>query len=74
MKKHDHPTTGRPLLVTRKQAAEMLGGVSIATIKRLEQAGVLRGKRLNGRSPTAQVFYAYQNVVAIAQPDERTNG
>jgi hypothetical protein len=56
----------KPLLVSRKQAAELLGGVAIATIKRLEKAGVLRGRRLNRYSPTAQVFYSYDNVVAAA--------
>lgn len=55
-----------PLLISRKQAAELLGGVTVATIKRLEKAGVLRGRRLNRHSPTAQVFYSYENVIAAA--------
>jgi len=56
-----------PLLVSRKDAARMLGGVDVSTVRRLEKAGILVPKRLNRRSPTAQVFYAYENVVAAAQ-------
>jgi hypothetical protein len=64
MKQTELPT--QPLLVSRKQAAVMLGGVSEATVKRLEEAGILRGKRLS-RKATAQVFYDYDNVVAAAK-------
>jgi hypothetical protein len=56
----------RPLLVTRKQAAALLGDISIASIKRLEEFGVLHAKRLNPRSATAQVFFDCDEVAAVA--------
>jgi hypothetical protein len=43
------------LLLTRKQAAERLGGISVSTIVRLEQEGRLQPVRLTPRS--GQVFY-----------------
>jgi hypothetical protein len=49
-------------LYPREQARQILGGVSIATLKRLEKAGVLKPIRLNKRSPTAQVFYTGVNL------------
>ncbi len=57
----------KPLLVSRKAAAAMLGGVNVATIRRLEKEGLLKPKRLSPRSPTGQVFFAYEDVVAVAQ-------
>jgi len=54
------------LLVSRKDAARMLGNVDVSTIRRLEKEGLLKPKRLNPRSPTAQVFYAIENVEAVA--------
>jgi hypothetical protein len=62
-----------PLLVSRKDTAVMLGGVDISTIRRLEKEGLLIPKRLNPRSPTAQVFYSYENVLAVAQGEGATN-
>jgi hypothetical protein len=58
--------TLKQLLVTRKDAAKMLGGISLMTLIRLEKEGLLKVRRLN-RSPSAQVFYGYDNVVAVAQ-------
>jgi hypothetical protein len=55
------------LLYTRRQAAEQLGGVSLATLKRLEEEGVLKPIRLNKRSATGQVFYRHSNLMAIAR-------
>ncbi len=59
----------KQLLVSRKDAAQMLGGVSTATIKRLEQAGVLHPRRLR-RSLSAQVFYGIEEIIAVAQGAE----
>jgi hypothetical protein len=55
------------LLYTRRQAAELLGDVSLATLKRLEDEGVLRPVRLNKRSATGQVFYRHSNLMAVVQ-------
>jgi hypothetical protein len=49
-------------LYPREQARHILGGVSIATLKRLEKVGVLKPIRLNKRSPAAQVFYMGVNL------------
>jgi len=49
-------------LYPREQARQILGGVSIATLLRLEKAGLLKPIRLNKRSPTAQVFYKGANL------------
>jgi hypothetical protein len=49
-------------LYSREQARPFLGGASIATLKRLEHAGVLQPIRRNKTSPTAQVFYTGANI------------
>jgi hypothetical protein len=49
-------------LYAREQARQILGGISIATLKRLEKASALRPIRLNKHSPTAQVFYTGVNL------------
>jgi hypothetical protein len=46
------------LLYSRKQAAELLGNISLATLKRLEDEGILEPVRLNKRSATGQVSIA----------------
>lgn len=55
-----------PLLVTRQDAARMLGGVSVMTIVRMEQRGALEPIRLNGGARNARVFYRYEAVLALA--------
>jgi hypothetical protein len=57
----------QPLVVSRKTAAALLGDVDVSTLRRFEAAGLLKPIRLNKRSPVAQVFYAYDEVVALAQ-------
>jgi hypothetical protein len=59
-----------PLLVSRKQAAAMLGGVDISTIRRLEQEGRLRPVRLS-RSAAGQVFFRIGDVRALAEGSAR---
>jgi hypothetical protein len=49
-------------LYAREDASFWLGGCSIATLKRLEQVGVLKPIRRNKTSPTAQVFYTGANI------------
>jgi hypothetical protein len=55
------------LLYPRKHAAELLGGVSLATLKRLEEEGILKPVRLNKRSTVSQVFYTHSNLMAVAR-------
>jgi hypothetical protein len=60
----------RQLLYTRGQVAKMLGGVSIATIRRLESERRLKSIRLS-KSPTAMVFFKASDVHALIE--EATN-
>jgi hypothetical protein len=55
----------RPLLVSRKDAAAMLGGVDVSTIRRLEQSGKLKPIRLT--RPRGQVFFSIENVNALVE-------
>jgi phage terminase Nu1 subunit (DNA packaging protein) len=54
------------LLFTRRQVAELFGGVSIATVKRLEASGALKPLRLS-RSPSAEVFYRAEDVISFVE-------
>jgi len=56
----------QPLLVSRRDAALMLGGVDVSTVRRLERMGVLVAVKL-ARTAKAQTFYVYDNVVAAAK-------
>jgi hypothetical protein len=65
-KKPKLPIAATPLLVSRKDAARLLGNVDVSTIRRLENAGVLHPIRLDPRSPRAQVFFKYEEIIATA--------
>ena len=54
------------LLSSRVDTAVRLGGISIASVIRLEVEGRLRVIRLS-RSPTAQVFHPMEDVEALAR-------
>jgi hypothetical protein len=54
----------RPLLHTRSQAARMLS-VSVSTLRRLEQEGVLTPIKLN-KSPSGMVLYRHRELFALA--------
>jgi hypothetical protein len=54
-----------PLLIERREARRMLGGISGTTIWRLEQTGKLTPVKLDD-SPNAKVFYRYDEIVALA--------
>jgi hypothetical protein len=56
------------LLFTREQVAALLGGVSIATIRRLEQRGQLHPVRLTPR--TGQVFHRAEDVQRLIDQAE----
>jgi hypothetical protein len=66
MPKPLHANPSQQLLVSRADAAKMLGNVSTATIVRLQKAGRLKPIRLNPRKATAMVFYATADVSAVA--------
>ena len=67
-----HPRTPpTPLLVSRKDAAIMLGGISIATLQRMEERGTLERVRLNPDSKIGQVFYRFDDLVRLAQGDDQ---
>lgn len=53
-----------PLLYTRRQAAALLGGVSLPTVIRLEREGKLRAIRLLPKQHS-QVFYAASEIQAL---------
>jgi hypothetical protein len=54
-----------PLLVNRREAARLLGGISISTMLRLEQSGALRPICLTD-ARTAQRFYSMDELKALA--------
>jgi hypothetical protein len=54
------------LLVSRQDAARLLGNVSVATCIRLEKAGILQPVSLNPKSSTSQKFYTQDNVLSVA--------
>ena len=60
------PVDDRPLLVTRRQARKMLGGISATTVIRMETAGVLHPIKLT-RNPAGQTFYRKANVLVVAE-------
>jgi hypothetical protein len=54
-----------PLLVSRKEAARLLGGTSTSTIRRFEKLGLLKGIRLNRRVANGQVFFRYTDLLKL---------
>ena len=49
-------------LYSRENARRILGGISVASLIRLERANVLKPIRLNKHSPTGQVYYTGSNL------------
>lgn len=72
-----HPNTRNrniepePLLVNRKVAASILGGVSVATIIRMELRGTLTPVRLNPSSTASQVFYRLSELREFIQTEAK---
>jgi hypothetical protein len=52
------------LIFTRRQVAQLLGGIDTSTVRRLERDGRLRPIRLTGRK-TGQVFFRAEDVYAL---------
>lgn len=65
MKRQDLKSPER-LLYSREQVAELFGGVSTATIRRMERENRLRPIRLTGRN-TGQVFFKASDVHALVE-------
>ena len=64
MSQYDKHRESARLLYTREQVGELFGGVSIATVRRLEREGKLKPVRLS-RSPTGMVFFRKADVLAL---------
>jgi hypothetical protein len=59
-------TSLEQLLYTRQQTRQLLGGISVATLQRLEAQGLLRPKRLDSsKTKIGQVFYTRQNLLEL---------
>jgi DNA-binding transcriptional MerR regulator len=59
-----HVRNERPLLVSRKDAASMLGGCHPRTLVRLEKRGLLRPIRL---TPGGAGYYSPENIAELAK-------
>jgi predicted DNA-binding transcriptional regulator AlpA len=53
------------LLLSRKQVARLLGNISVATLRRLEKQGRLRGVRLS--RGTGSVFFRVADIHAFIE-------
>jgi Helix-turn-helix domain len=61
------------LLYSREEAARLLGGVSVATIRRMENSGKLHPIRLTGRR-SGQVFFRASEVFALIEGGSDARG
>jgi hypothetical protein len=68
--RNQRPLQLTPLLYNRKQASQLLGNISEHKLRELERSKRLVAVRLNKHSPTAQVFYTHENLVALARGDD----
>jgi hypothetical protein len=55
-----------PLLINRHRACALLGGISVATLQRLEAAHKLTPIKLSGH-PSSCVFYRIEDVERLAR-------
>jgi hypothetical protein len=62
-RRHQRPEVAS-LLVSRRDAALMLGGCSVATVMRLEWDGRLHARRLRRNGP---IYYDIEEVRALAR-------
>lgn len=56
----------RPLLVSRQDAAIMLGNISVSTVCRLEEGGKLHAVKL-GQSKNCASFYRLRDIEALVE-------
>ncbi len=61
------PDLSGQLLVSRQDAAQLLGNVSVATLMRLEKLGVLHPVSLNPNAPMSQKFYRSDDILAVSR-------
>jgi hypothetical protein len=54
-------------LVSRKQAAQLLGGISIASVIRLERKGLLTRVRLDPSVKSPKGLYSLHDVIALTK-------
>jgi hypothetical protein len=59
-------TLGEQLLYSREAAQHLLGDISLATIKRMEDSGRLNPIRPTGAA-TGKVFYSGANLIAVTR-------
>jgi hypothetical protein len=73
MSQKNQPTIGavERLLYSRAQTAHALGGISIATVQRMEARGLLDKVRLAG-SPNGAVFHRAEQVRKLAEGGDAT--
>jgi len=64
--KPNQPPSVRRLLLSREQACEMLGGISISSIIRLEREGRLTPVKLRKDRPASRTYYSVKQVEALA--------
>jgi hypothetical protein len=55
------------LVVSRKQAAQLLGGISIASVIRLERKGLLTRVRLDPSVKSPKGLYSLHDVIALTK-------
>lgn len=55
------------LIVSRKEAAQLLGGISVVSVIRLEQKGLLPRVRLDPRVKSPKAFYRLGDVIALTK-------
>jgi len=64
------PIDPAALLLPRRMACRVLGGKSVATIKKLEKRGLLTPVRFDAANRACQVFYRRREVLALAGIEE----
>lgn len=55
------------ILISRRDAAVMLGGISTQSLIRLEKVGRLQGIRLDPRKKRSPVFYRPRDLLALTK-------
>lgn len=56
-----------PIFVSREEAARLLGGISVRSVIRLEEAGRLKPVRLNPNSKSSKVLIRRAEIVALGE-------
>ncbi|WP_404438047.1 helix-turn-helix domain-containing protein [Bradyrhizobium daqingense] len=70
LKSEARPTSAARLLVSRDQAREMLGGISVSHLRRLMEAGELQPVFLNAspkRQRSGKLYFRYADLEALVE-------